>query len=84
MDDALQAVVLLLESEELPDLCAATLDEIFAVGVWPDDKLDDFLGPVVVTMALSLVRSVARAYGVLTTDAHNVAAAHFHQGSVST
>ena len=53
MDDALQAAMLFAKVESLPDLRAATLDEIFAVGVRllvVDYELNDLVGPIVAAM----------------------------------
>jgi hypothetical protein len=46
MNEALQAAMILPESEKLPDLRATTLDEILAVGVVVDPQVDYLLGPI--------------------------------------
>ena len=40
------------QSKKLPNLGAATLDEIFAIGVVVDPQVDNFFGPVTATMPL--------------------------------
>ena len=45
MNKALGASILLTDTEALPDLGTAALDEVLAVRVVVDHELDDFAGP---------------------------------------
>lgn len=54
VDEALPAAMLPSQSEALPYLQTATLDELFAVWVLVDHEFGDFVGPVAVTFLVAI------------------------------
>jgi hypothetical protein len=58
VNDSLQAAMLFADAEFIPDLEAATFDEVLAVRVIVDQELDDLIGPIAVAVLVAITLTV--------------------------